>query len=162
VFRFLRRFASVPPATPREAAIRALDEGRYAQAAALLDELIAAASAPGDSAERAFLLNKRGVAWIGLRDREKAGADFAAALEVLPRFAPALANSGNLLLEAGDVERAIARYEEAVAADESYAVAFHNLGVAYKRAGRFADAVRAMRTAMRLEGSRKARPTRRA
>jgi tetratricopeptide (TPR) repeat protein len=162
VFRFLRRFASPKPSTPRELAIRALEDGRYAEAVALLDELVAAAGAPGDPAERAFLLNKRGVASIGLKEREKAAADFCAALEAVPRFAPALANSGNLLLEDGDVDGAIARYEEAVAADEGYAVAFHNLGVAYKRAGRFGDAVRAMRTAMRLEGSRKTRPTRRA
>ena len=112
--------------------------------------------------EAAFLLNKRGVARIGLKERDLAQADFEAALERVPRYAPALANLGNLLFEQGDVDGAIARYEAAIAADEEYAVAHHNLGVAYKRAGRMGEAVRSMRRAMRLEGRAARRPTKRA
>jgi Flp pilus assembly protein TadD len=44
------------------------------------------------------------------------------------------------------------RYEAAIAADDDYAVAHFNLGIAYKRAGRIDEGVRAMRKAQRLEG----------
>jgi lipoprotein NlpI len=103
------------------------------------------------SAERAFALNKRGVARVGFGQRDLARADFSAALEAAPRFAPALANLGNLLLDADDVDAAIEHYESAIAADPDYAVAYLNLSVAYKRCGRIADAVRAMRRSQRIE-----------
>jgi lipoprotein NlpI len=102
------------------------------------------------SSERAFALNKRGVARVGLGQRELARADFSAALEAMPRFAPALANLGNLLLDA-DLDAAIQCYESAIAADPDYAVAYLNLSVAYKRCGRIADAVRALRRSQRIE-----------
>lgn len=102
--------------------------------------------------ERAFLLNKRGVARIGLQRRELARSDFEAALNFDAAFAPAIANLGNLLLEAGDLAGAIAAYERAIACDADYAVAYLNLGVAYKRSGRVAEGVRALRQAQRLEG----------
>ena len=55
------------------------------------------------------------------------------------------------LLEEGQVDAAIASYERAIAGDREYANAYLNLGVAYKRAGRLAEAVRALRDAQRLE-----------
>ena len=105
-----------------------------------------------NDADRAFLLNKRGVARIGLQRRADARADFQGALEISPNFAPALANLGNLLLEEEEAEAAIAHYEHAIRADPDYAIAHFNLGVAYKRVGRIADGVRALRHAQRLEG----------
>lgn len=145
----------------------ALDQLRrreFAEAEASLNVLLESAL---DAAERAFLLNKRGVARVGLASRELALADFSAALEALPAYAPALTNLGNLLLEGGDLEGAIAQYERAVASDAEYAVARLNLGVAYKRAGRIAEGIRELRVSQRLEEraranasifSRRARP----
>ena len=135
-------------------ALKALRRRDYAGAEAAFSELLEAESL--GAAERAFLLNKRGVARIGTQRRELAAQDFEAALEAQPAFAPALTNLGNLLFDAGDVEGAIARYERAIALDAEYAVAHLNLGAAYKRAGRIADAVRALRQAERLE--RRTRP----
>jgi len=120
-----------------------------------LSALLVAAEAE----DKAFLLNKRGVARVGLQQRELAYDDFVAALDCNARHAPALTNLGNLLLERGEIDAAIARYEAAAAADPEYAVAYLNLGAAYKRANRFPEAVRAMRHAHRLEGRRPARPT---
>ncbi len=128
----------------------ALARGEYAAAQAALTPLIAAAPSPGD---RRFLLNKRGVARVAAGARAEAAEDFAAALDSGP-YAPALANLGNLALEAGDLPGAIARYEAAIAADEAYAVAHLNLAVAYKRAGRLDESVREMRRAQALEGRR--------
>jgi lipoprotein NlpI len=103
------------------------------------------------AAERAFLLNKRGVARVGLEERELARDDFTAALHAVASYAPALTNLGNLLLEGGDVDGAIVQYKAAIAGDAEYAIAYLNLGVAYKRTGRLAEAVGALRRAARLE-----------
>lgn len=129
-------------------ALKALDRGDFSSAEAALDALLETARAPD---ERAFLLNKRGVARIALELRELAICDFTEALAASEGYAPALTNLGNLALENGDIDAAIAQYERAIANDAEYAIAFLNLGVAYKRAGRIDKAVRALRQAQRLE-----------
>lgn len=136
---------------PFACALTALGRGEFSSAERSLGELLQRVTSGSD---RAFLLNKRGVARIGLERRELARADFAGALEALPNYAPALTNLGNLLLEDGDVPSAIAHYERAISSDRNYAVAHLNLGVAYKRQGRIADSVRALREAARLEQRR--------
>jgi tetratricopeptide (TPR) repeat protein len=127
----------------------ALGRRDFAQAEREIAALLAQSDLPAP--ERAFLLNKRGVARIGMGAPQAACEDFNAALELLPSHAPALTNLGNLLLEEGDVDGAIARYRAAIAADREYAIAYLNLGVAYKKSGRIAEAVRALREAQRLE-----------
>jgi tetratricopeptide (TPR) repeat protein len=130
-------------------ALEALDRRDFSSADAAFAQLLALERLAED--ERAFLLNKRGVARMGLELRELARADFAAALKSRPGYPPALTNLGNLLLEEGQVDAAIANYESAIAGDREYAIAYFNLGVAYKRTGRIAKAVRALRHAQRLE-----------
>jgi lipoprotein NlpI len=140
VFRDDSRFAC---------ALNALDRGDFFGADREFSELLA-----GDllsSTERAFLFNKRGVARVGLQRRDLAHPDFTAALEAAPGYAPALTNLGNLLLEDDEIDAAIERYESAIAADPEYAVAYLNVSVAYKRRGRIAEAVRALRRSQRLE-----------
>jgi tetratricopeptide (TPR) repeat protein len=154
VFDITRWFAG-PRRKPADAADRAaalIERGRPDEALAALDALLADGLA---GERRAFALNKRGVALIALCRRAEADAAFADALDVEPRYAPALTNVGNVLLEDGDVEGAIARYSAAIAADEDYAVAYLNLGVALKRVGRANEAVRCLRTAHRLEMRRR-------
>jgi lipoprotein NlpI len=144
VFRNRREFACALEALCRQDFVLA-----QAEFTSLLER-------PPDGLERAFLLNKRGVARIGLELRDLAREDFAAALEVDACYAPALTNLGSLLLEEGRLEEAIAHYERAVESDRDYAVAHLNLGVAYKRAGRIAEGVRALRYAQRLEDRQRA------
>ena len=108
---------------PFACALRALDRGDFGNADGALSELLGREWSAGD---RAFLINKRGVARIGLEQRELARADFEEALRIAPSHAPALTNLGNLLLEEGDVDGAIARYEAAIAADAYYPVAHLN------------------------------------
>jgi len=156
VFRFFGKFAS-RERSPRELALEAIARGRYGEALERLDALLAQPELR--PAERAFYLNKRGVARVALGEPEAARADFESALACVARYAPAMANLGNLLMEAGDVQAAIGRYEAAVAADDDYAVAHFNLGIAYKRAGRLDEGVRAMRKAQRLEGRMPKKPS---
>ena len=158
MFRLPRRFASRKVRSPRELALDSLEGRDFPSAERAFSELLAVETVP---AERAFLLNKRGVARVAMARPAPARDDFTAALACVPAYAPALTNLGNLLLEEGAVDAAIARYEEAIAADPAYGLAYLNLGAAYKRAGRLNDAVRAIRRAQRLErpsGARGRRP----
>lgn len=136
--------------TPFELALRDMAHHRYVEALARLDEILAGPHLPAP--ERAAVSNKRGVALVELRRPQEAREAFETALRAVPKFAPALVNIGNLHLEAGELDEAIRLYESAAASDEYYALAYHNLGVAYKRLGRTADSVRALKRAHRLEG----------
>lgn len=136
------------PLTPYELALRDLAHGAYAEALRRLDALLEDETlSPSDRAAR---LNKRGVALVGLHRRAEASRAFEDALAMVPRFAPALVNIGNLHLESGELEPAVSRYQAAIAADDRYAPAHHNLAVAYKRLGRTADSVRELRRAGKL------------
>jgi tetratricopeptide (TPR) repeat protein len=63
---------------------------------------------------------------------------------------PAIVNVGNLLLEDGVIDDAIEHYQAALRIDDTYAPAHLNLGIAYRRLGRRADAVREFRRANRF------------
>jgi lipoprotein NlpI len=152
VFNFRKVKALFRPESlpPFERAVVALERGAYADALAGLDALLAQPDL--SNADRAKIANKRGVALVRLGDRDAALDAFAAALESLPRYAPALVNIGNLCLEEGSLDDAVVHYEAAIRADDTYHVAHLNLGIAYKRMGRTAESVRELKRAGRLEG----------
>jgi tetratricopeptide (TPR) repeat protein len=79
------------------------------------------------------------------------------ALAADPHCVPAIVNVGNLLLEDAVLDDAVAHYEAALRLDEAYAAGHFNLGIAYKRLGRRADAVREFRRADRIEAGLRAR-----
>jgi tetratricopeptide (TPR) repeat protein len=112
----------------------------------------AGVSSGATSAERALAENKRALAQLHGGDRAAAIAAFAAALEADSSCVPAIVNVGNLLLEDGIFDDAVAHYEAALRIDAEYSAAHLNLGIAYKRLGRHAAAVRAFRRAHRIEG----------
>jgi tetratricopeptide (TPR) repeat protein len=159
MFAFLRRFAwfgsggtnGAPDAYQalRLQAFRAIERGEFERAEELLSHLLASKSEKLGQLERATLHNKRGVARISRGSRDTAREDFDTAVTVMGNFAPALTNLGNMLLEEERVEEAIAYYERALQADDAYAGAYRNLGIAYKRQGRTGEAVRAFRRADR-------------
>lgn len=151
-FNFRRFLALFRPElyTPFELALRDMAHHRYDEAIARLDDILADPNVTVP--QRAAAANKRGVALVELKRLEEARAAFERALEIVPNFAPALVNIGNLHLEAGETQEAIRFYESALRSDEEYALAHHNLGVAYKRLGRTGDSVRELRKAHRLEG----------
>ncbi|MBV8434932.1 MAG: tetratricopeptide repeat protein [Candidatus Eremiobacteraeota bacterium] len=160
MFRWLRLLSSRARKERADAALpylAALERGDFASAEELLTRAIDAA----DPAARPFLFNKRGVARVNLERRDGARADFEAALESNARYAPALTNLANLLFDEGRIEEALDAYRMAVAADPDHPLTYANLSAALKRAGRYDESVRAMRTARRLEGRKRSRPTER-
>jgi tetratricopeptide (TPR) repeat protein len=154
---FARLFrAPVPAQDPLARGERALRRRALDEAAACFAEALAAAES--DPA-RARAHNKHALVAIARGDLAAAQAAVDAALAAYPACVPALVNAGNLLLEAGEVEPAIARFQTAIELDPDYPEAHHNLGVAYRRAGRRSDAVRELRRATGLERRRKNGPS---
>ncbi len=66
---------------------------------------------------------------------------------------PALLNElGNLLLQHGRPNSAIAQYERAVKIEPGLAIVWNNLGVAYTASGKYSDGESAYRRALRING----------
>lgn len=133
---------------PYRAALADLAQGHPQRALEALEALL-----DDPESDRALLLNKCGVALVDLGRKDGARSRFLEALAARPRFAPALTNLGNLLLEEGDAAAALEQYESALLADDDYGLAHANRAVALKRLGRHGEAVRALRRADRLAGS---------
>lgn len=77
-------------------------------------------------------VNKLGVLLAEEKKPDEAMRRFEQCLALMPDYAPALVNMGNLAKEGGDPETAIGFYLRAIAADESYPFSYYNLAVAYK------------------------------
>jgi len=151
-FARLFRIAPVVPAGPLERGSQALRAGDLVEAERAFTEALAAADS---ERERALAHNKRALVALARGDRPAAEAALDEALRTYAACVPAMVNAGNLLLEDGDVDGAIARFEAAILLDPDYPEAHHNLGVAFRRAGRRSDAVRELRRATGLERRRK-------
>ena len=118
---------------------------------AFADAIIAFTDAITNEDRVPAALSKRGVCHIRLGERELAARDFARALELDAHCLPAIVNLGNMALEDERMDEAIGRYERALHIDPDYAMAHHNLGVAYRKQGRLAESVRELRAAAKLE-----------
>lgn len=103
---------------------------------------------------------QRGTAYIFRNDLELAQESFARAIAQDPKHYRAITNQGNVALETGNVDEAIAAYEQALRINEDFANAHHNLGVAYRRKGEYGKSVAAIKRAqraMRAQDSQEAR-----
>jgi tetratricopeptide (TPR) repeat protein len=151
-FARLLRFAPAQPPSDLELGDRAVRRGDFAAAEACYATAFAAAR---DDKARALVINKRALLELARGETAAADAALREALATYPACVPALVNVANRLLEAGDLDAAIAQYQTAIRLDPDFPEAHHNLGVAYKRAGRRSDAVRELRRATGLERRRK-------
>ncbi len=150
--RLRRLVPGRPPSYPFARGAYELDRGRLDRAEAAFAEALAESPPARDVAA---ILNKRAIIAIRRHDMVRAIEELIAALEADPRSVAAITTIGNLLLEDGAVDEAIAHYQYALIIDDAYAPAYHNLGVALHRSGRKAEAVRMLRKATRLEGRMK-------
>jgi tetratricopeptide (TPR) repeat protein len=131
--------------------VAALAGRRPHDALAAFDDALEAAKT---AQARAAAHNKRGVALVALDRRAEALDAFCLALAEDERSADAVANVGTLMLEDDHPLDAIDYYEGAIRIDDRCALAYRNLGVALRRLGRRAEAVRALRKADRLGSAR--------
>ena len=103
---------------------------------------------------RAEAETQRGTAQVFLGDAEAAERAFKDALSHDPRHYRALTNLGNVALEQGRTDDAITHYREALALNENFSNAHHNLGVAYRRKGQVNKSVASIRRAQRVSQQR--------
>jgi tetratricopeptide (TPR) repeat protein len=154
MFDVRRLFAALRPVTAETPYDRGTAHARAGRHGRALAEFQAAAASAQELAARAAAQNKCGVALVALGRRSEAVDTFCAALEADERCIPALLNLGNLLFEDGHPLDAVDYYEGAIRIDAGSALAYRNLSAALRRLGRRSAAVRALKTAVRLEARR--------
>lgn len=123
------------------------DAGRYREAVAQLEELLAAA--PDSFAVHELL----GQAYTALSQDARAVEHLAAAVRLQPDSAPARENLATGLLRVGKTEQAEEQFRNALALEPDDFDANHNLGEYYAQAGRLADAVPLLEHAQRIQPS---------
>lgn len=148
-FAWLDREALAGDLEALAAAVAAVDAREPEQAR----EALASLRTDVFTAEREILL---GTLAVMAGEDAAALAHFEAGLARDPSHVRGLTNRGNVKLEAGDADGAIADYERAIRIDEGFANAHHNLGVAYRRKGQVGRSVAALRRAQRHAARRDA------
>ncbi len=106
--------------------------------------------ASGPAFVRAEAWVRRGARLAEAGEKAAAREAFERALALYPRHPRALMNLGNLELEAGHTDAAIAYYQKALEIDPELADVHHNLAAAYKRKGDLDRMVRHLKKAQRL------------
>lgn len=92
--------------------------------------------------------------------QEKAGKNESAlekydqALELDPKYLPALLGIARLHDRAGDYEKALAAYKKATVVHPESAAAFNDLGLCYARANRLSESVTSLQRAVSLDGDK--------
>ncbi len=157
LFNFLRRTTAAPQGDLAIGAEKLLAQGQFEAARAAFAKELERSDL--SSALRSHLWNRRGVCAARAGDPQAARRDFLEALTQNEQSVAALTNLGNLELEAGDLDAAVALYERALRIDDQFASAHHHLGVAYRRMGRLRESVRELRRAWWLEVSPLKRPS---
>jgi tetratricopeptide (TPR) repeat protein len=140
------------PLLPGQPGPRVTLAGVVAEEAGNLAAQIDAAESAGDSAKAAELRKQM----TGLRSEaaalRKEGAELARSA-VSRQKANFAMNAGNQLMLRGQIADAIARYQESIAADATFAEPHGQLAIAYERQGRAEDASAERAKAKQLETS---------
>lgn len=125
----------------------------WAQSLAMLRSGLMVVS-PDDSLTRYELHYHMGLARRGLKQLDKAADCYRKALEQPVPDVVKLSswmNLGSLLKLSGLLEAAAAKFEQAIAIDSTFAMAYFNLGVVRRSQGRLDEAVSAYRQAIRYD-----------
>lgn len=123
--------------------LRLLDDGEYGKAVEHFQKMLQ--EEPGDPA----VLNKLGVAYVYLKEMDKAQEKFKEAITVDNQFSPAYSNLGNIYQEKRDLQQAKAYYQKALTYDPEYGPARNNLGIIYKKEGNLGKAVQEFKKAQK-------------
>ena len=125
-------------------------QAKYDDAASALRKAIALLpNQPGPHITLATVLQEQGKKEDAAAER-KLAADLTR-VAVNRQRATFATNTGNVLLQKGEIADAIASYQDAISSDVSYAEAHRQLAAAYERQGRTADAVAERAKASALE-----------
>jgi tetratricopeptide (TPR) repeat protein len=98
----------------------------------------------------AFAFYRRGNAYYGKKDYNRAILDYDQAIRLNPNHASAFSNRGAAYARKGDYDQAIQNYDEAIRLKPDHADAFSNRGVAYARKGDYDQAIQNYDEAIRL------------
>jgi lipoprotein NlpI len=98
----------------------------------------------------AFAFYKRGNAYYGKGDHDRAILDYDQAIRLNPSHANSHSNRGAAYARKGDYDRAIQDYDEAIRLNPNHANAFSNRGVAYGHKGDYDRAIQDYDQAVRL------------
>ena len=91
-----------------------------------------------------------GIAYSAIGQRDKAIAEYRAAIEINPSLFPLYFNLGTLLCDLGQLDDAIDVWQRATAL-QADPRAFNNFGICYHRARRFKEAEECFRNAIKLK-----------
>lgn len=127
------------PLQPGQPGPRVTLAGVLAEQAANLNQQAEAADAAGDPAKAQELRKQMKELRMQAADYRKEAAELSRTAVSRQKANFAL-NAGNQQMLRGDIAGAIGRYQEAIAADPSFAEAHNQLAIAYERQGRIADA----------------------
>jgi tetratricopeptide (TPR) repeat protein len=103
------------------------------------------------TSDLANTFHNRGVEWRGMRDPDRAMADYNEAIRLNPRIALAYYNRGNLWRDKRDYDRAIAEYDESIRLDPEYASAYNNRGNSWRDKRDYDRAIADYSVAIRLD-----------
>jgi tetratricopeptide (TPR) repeat protein len=98
----------------------------------------------------AFVFYKRGNAYYGKGDHDRAILDYNQAIRLNPRDANSFSNRGAAYARKADYDRAIQDYDEAIRLNPNHADAFSNRGAAYARKADYDRAIEDYDEAIRL------------
>jgi tetratricopeptide (TPR) repeat protein len=98
----------------------------------------------------AFAFYKRGNAYYGKGDHDRAILDYDQAIRLNPSHANSHSNRGAAYARKGDYDRAIQDYDEAIRLNPNHADAFSNRGAAYARKRNYDRAIQDYDEAIRL------------
>jgi tetratricopeptide (TPR) repeat protein len=130
-----------------QAAVAHYDSGRYAEAAAKLENLVREAP---ESFEVHELL---GLVYSAQSQDARAAQHLQKAVDLKPRSAPARTNLAANLARLGKFELATAQFKKAVELDPRSFDTNHNLGESYVRSGKVADAAPFLEKAQQINPS---------
>jgi len=111
--------------------------------------VIEAETGPGTNLAWAY--NLRALAYVEIRDFDRAIADFSRLVELQPKEPRVHYNRGTTYFRKGDFDRAIADYDQAIELDRGYGAAYLCRGDAYRAKGDLDVAIRDYNEAIQLD-----------
>jgi len=88
-----------------------------------------------------FAYNNRGTVWYGLKEYEKAIADYNQAINLDSEFALAYNNRGGVWYELKEYEKAIADFNQAIDLDSKQVLAYYNRGLTFFYLDKYSNAI---------------------